>query len=224
MAIFDWPATLVPRNIQIQPPRRTQSMTTSLTDYAQVMPAIRPPFTLTMEFDAIEGEDVLAWRAMEALLEGRANVARLPLFDLWYRASEAAIAAGVVPHSDGTFFSDGAGYSTADLDGVLVSGVQGQRHITVDFGSYGQLLQGGLYFGLGEHPYMASGVSWDGSVATIRCSPTLRKDCEAVPLKLKPTMLGRLTSDDGMAIKLQNLRHGTPTVTFQEDFQEGLYP
>lgn len=223
MAIFDWPATLVPRNITILPPRKTQSLTESLTSFVQVVPAIRPPFTVTMEFDAIEGDDVLAWRAMEALLEGRANVARLPLFDLWYRATDAEIGAGVVPHSDGSYFSDGAGYLTSDIDGVLVSGVQGQRTITADFGAFGQLLQAGLYFGLGEHPYVASGVTWAGSVSTIRCSPTLRADCTAVPLRLKPTMLGRLTTDDGMALKLQNLRHGTPVVTFQEDFQEGLY-
>lgn len=223
MAIFDWPATLVPRNIMIQPPRRTQSLTESLTSFTQVVPAIRPPFTVTMEFDAIEGDDVLAWRAMEALLEGRANAARLPLFDLWYRATETQIYAGVVPHSDGSYFSDGAGYSTADLSGVLVSGVQGQRNVTADFGAYGPLLQAGLYFGLGEHPYIASGVTWAGSVATIRCSPTLRDDCTDIALKLKPTMIGRLTSDDGMSLKLQNLRHGTPSVTFQEDFIEGLY-
>jgi hypothetical protein len=223
MATFDWPATLVPRNMQIQPPRRTQSMTTSLTDFTQAVPVIRPPFTVTLEFDQLEGGEVLAWRAMEALLEGRANTVRLPLFDLWYRARQAQIGAGVVPHSDGTYFSDETGYSTSDLSGVLVTGVQGQRNITADFGGYGELLQAGLYFGLGEHPYIASGVTWDGDVATIRCSPTLRKSYTDEPLKLKPTMIGQLTSDDGMALKLQNLRHGAPTVTFQEAFLEGLY-
>jgi hypothetical protein len=224
VTVFDWPATLVPRAMTIQPPRRTQSLTTSLTDFVQVVPTIRAPFSVTLDFDQIEGPDVLAWRAMEALLEGRANTVRLPLFDLWYRASDAAIGTGVVPHSDGTYFSDGTGYLTDDLSGVLVSGVQGQRTITADFGSYGRLLEAGLYFGLGEHPYIASGVSWSGSVATIRCSPTLREDYDLVELKLKPTMIARLASDDGMALKLQNLRHGAPSVTFIEDFAAGLYP
>lgn len=222
MTTFTWPATLVPRNIQIMPPRKTGGLTTSLTEFVQVMPTIRPPFTVTMEFDELTDGEVLAWRAFMALLEGRANTARLPLFDLWLRASDAAIGAGIVSHSDGSYFSDGAGYLTGDLLGVTVSGVQGQRHITADFGSYGPLLEAGQYFGLGEHPYIAGGVTWAGSVATIRCSPTLRQDYAAVSLKLKPTMIGRLTSDDGGALMLKNLRHGAPSITFQEDFSEPL--
>lgn len=223
MSTFDWPATLVPRNIQIQPPRRTQGLTTSLTDFVQVIPAIRPPFTVSLEFDQLEGSEVLAWRAMEALLEGRANAVRLPLWDMWYAATNAQLGAGIVPHGDGTYFSDGAGYLTADLDGVLVSGVQGQRVITADFGSYGELLQAGLYFGIGDEPYIASGVTWAGTVATIRCSPTLRRDYTDAALKLRPTMIGKLTNDDGMALKLTNLRYGSPSVTFVEDFAEGLF-
>ncbi|WP_225205391.1 hypothetical protein [Novosphingobium huizhouense] len=222
MSIFDWPATLVPRNIQVLPPRATQGLTESLTQFTQAQPVIRPPFTVTMEFDELFGRDVLAWRAMLALLEGRAHCARLPLFDLWYRASEAAIAAGLSGFSDGALFSDGASFSTSDLADVTVTGAQGQRWIEVDFGDHGQLLEGGLYFGIGEHPYIASSVVWTGTVARIRCSPTLRTAYADAPLKLKPTMIGRLTSDDGGALMLKNLRHGAPSITFQEDFVEPL--
>lgn len=223
MTTFDWPATLVPRDIEILPPNATQGLTTSLTQFTQVQAAVRPPFTVTMDFDALFGDDVLAWRAIMALLEGRANLARLPLFDLWYRANDAAIVAGRVLHGDGAGFSDAASYLTADLSGVVVSGVQGQRNIAVDFGVYGQLLKAGQYFGIGDHPYLASGITWAGTVATIRCSPTLRIAYSAQPLKLKPTMIGRQTRDDGGALKLKNLRHGAPSIVFQEDFT-ALYP
>jgi hypothetical protein len=223
MTTFDWPATLVPRHIEILPPRATQGLTTSLTQFTQVQASVRPPFTVAMEFDQLFGPDVLAWRAMMALLEGRANLARLPLFDLWYRASDADIVAGRVLHGDGSGFSDAASYLTADLSGVTVSGVQGQRTIMVDFGVYGRLLTAGHYFGIGDHPYIASGISWAGTVATIRCSPTLRIDYTAEALRLKPVMVGRQTSDDGGALKLSNLRHGGPTIVFQEDFTK-LWP
>lgn len=103
---------------------------------------------------------------------------------------------------------------------MTVTGAQGQRNITVDFGVYGQLLEAGQYFGLGDEPYICSGITWAGSVATIRCSPTLRRAYTAVELKLKPTMIGRLTSDDGGALLLRNLRHGAPSITFEEDFAE----
>lgn len=220
MTTFDWPGTLIPRNIEILPPRATQGISSSLNRTTQVQAAIRPPFRVTMEFDELTGGEVLAWRAFMALLEGRANTARLPLFDLWLRASQAAIGAGLVAHGDGTSFSDGALYSTDDIAGVTVTGAQGQRNITVDFGVYGQLLEAGQYFGLGDEPYICSGITWAGSVATIRCSPTLRRAYTAVELKLKPTMIGRLTSDDGGALLLRNLRHGAPSITFEEDFAE----
>ncbi|PTR11756.1 MULTISPECIES: hypothetical protein [unclassified Novosphingobium] len=220
MPVFDWPASLIPKTVTIRPPRRTVGMSGSLTDFTQAVPSIRPPFTLTMQFDAIEGFDVLAYRAIHASLEGRANMVRVPLFDVWYAATQAEIMGGMVTHSDGTAFSDGALYLTRDLSGVLVSGLQGARTITADFGGYGQLLQAGLYFGLGEHPYIATGVSWSGSVATIRCSPSLRKDYDAEPLRLRPTMIGRLPDDDNGALTLEALRYGTPSIEFTEAFDE----
>lgn len=218
MSTFDWPAALVPRHIDILPPRATQGLSTSLTQFTQAQPGIRPPFRVSMEFDPLFGDDVLAWRAIMALLEGRANLCRLPLFDLWYRAKDSAIGAGSTGFSDEALFSDGAGFAAPDLGGVTVNGVQGQRMITADFGTYGAVLKAGHYFGIGEHPYIASGVWWEGSVATIRCSPTLREDCTAAPLRLKPVMIGRQMSDDGGALKLNNLRHGGPSIVFEEDF------
>lgn len=223
MTIIDWPATLVPINITIRPPRKTAGLSTSLSEFVQASPVIRPPFGLTLEFDTLWGDDVLAYRALLGLLEGRANTVRVPLFDLWYRATNGQIGAGVVPHSDGTYFSDGTGYATSDLVGVTVTGVQGNRWITADFGDYGQLLQAGLYFGLGDQPYMATAVKWTGTVASIRCTPTLRRNYTAQPLRLKPVMIGRLTDDDNGELMLKKLRFGAPTLDFAEDF-EALYP
>lgn len=222
MTIFDWPTSLVPLNISIRPPRKTVGLTTSLTQFTQASPAIRPPFSMTLEFDGLFGDDVLAFRALMALLEGRANLVRVPLFDVWLAASNAQIAAGLVPHSDGSSFSDGALYLTNDLAGVLVSGVQGARNITADFGDYGPILQAGQYFGLGDQPYVCSGISWEGNVATIRCSPTLRQDYAAEPLRLRPVMVARQTSDDGGEHMLKSLYYTTPTLDFEEAFVEPL--
>lgn len=215
--IFDWPSVLVPVNPLIMAPSKTIGGTTSETGFTQVQPFIRPPFRLTLRFGALHGAEVLAWRALIGSLEGRANVVRIPLFDVWFRASDAAIGAGAVAHSDGTAFSDGALYLTDDLVGVGVTGVQGQRWIEVDFGAYGPQLQAGLYFGIGEHPYLATAVHWTGSVARIRCSPTLRLDYAAAPLKLKPTMIGRQTSDDGGALELERARYATGPVLELEE-------
>lgn len=216
--LFDWPANLVPDDVTIRPPRKTAGLSTSLSEFTQTVPVIRPPFGLKLVFGTLFAAEVLAWRAMEGLFEGRANRVRVPLFDLWFRATDVEIGAGAVTHADGTAFSDGTLYLTDDLSGVTVTGVQGQRHITVDFGSYGQLLQGGLYFGIGEFPYLATMVSWEGSVATIRCTPTLRETCIATPLKLKPTMIAGLQSDDGAELALTKARYGAPTIELVERF------
>jgi hypothetical protein len=216
MSVFDWPASLVPLNVSIRPPRKTRSMTGSLTDSSQVVPAIRPPFGMTIEFDTLFGQDVLAYRAMLGLFEGRANFVRVPMFDLWFGASAAEIHSGGVLHSDGTSFSDAAAYLTTDIVGVLVTGVQGQRTITADFGSYGHLLDAGLYFGLGDNPYLCTGIAWTGSVASIRCTPTLRRDYTAEPLRLRPVMIGQLKDDDNGEHVLKAMRSTTPTLDLVE--------
>lgn len=218
MRIIDWPDILVPRDVMVRPPRKTVGSSTSLTQFTQRVPAIRPPFGLTLEFDNLFGDEVLAYRALLASFEGEANAVRVPLFDLWYRASDAAIGAGLASHSDGSEFADGARYLTADLDGVTVTGTQGDRTITADFGSYGQLLQGGLYFGLGDHPYIAQAVWWEGSVATIRCSPTLRQSYTAAELRLKPVMIARLTDDDAGQHMLRRARWTAPVLDLVETF------
>jgi len=216
--IFDWPANLVPQVVSVKSPRKTVS-TRSLSGLGQVKTDIRPPFGLAMKFGNLFDGEVLSYRAILAALEGRANTVRVPLFDLYSRASDAEIGAGAVTHSDGTSFSDGALYLTDDLVGVTVTGVQGQRMITVDFGDYGQLLKAGLYFGLGDRPYIATGVWWEGTVARIRHTPTLREDCTAAPLKLKPTMLCQLIDDDQGEHPLIRGRWTAPSLEFVEDFR-----
>lgn len=220
--IFDWPQNLVPRRVQIMPPRKTQGLSNSLSGFTQRVPAIRPPFGMRLEFDNIFGDEVLAWRAADALFEGRTNIVRIPVYDLWFRATDAQIGAGAVTHSDGTAFSDGTLYQTSDLEGVTVTGTQGQRVITVDFGAYGQLLRAGLYFGLADHLYIARRVWWDGSVASIDCGPTLRKAYVDERLKLRPTMLGGLLDDDAVGIMLERARYGAPVLELTERFDEPL--
>ena len=225
--IFDWPGALCPANIAVLPPRRTAGLTESVTNLTQSVPAIRPPFGLKLEFGTLIGGKVLAYRALLASLEGRANRVRVPLFDLWHRARDERIGAGLAPHSDGARFADGAQYLTADLSGVTVTGVQGQRHITADFSAYAAgdlnaLMQGGLYFGLGDQPYIASGVWWEGSVADIRCSPTLRRDYDAEPLRLRPVMIAGLIDDDGGELMLKRGRYGGPALDLMERFDGPL--
>ncbi|WP_447727282.1 hypothetical protein [Sphingomonas koreensis] len=220
---FEWPTNLVPVNIEVRPPRKTVGLSRSLTEFTQAVPSIRPPFGMSMEFSNLSGDEVLAYRALLGSFEGRANTVRVPLFDLWAAGTAFQLGAGGSTHSDGTSFSDGALYLVEDLSGVLVTGTQGDRLITADFGDYGPLLQGGQYFGLGDHPYLATGVWWDGSVATIRCSRTIVADYAEQPLKLRPTMIAGLPDDDTGQMSLKHGYYGSPTLDLEERFDEPLF-
>lgn len=220
--IFDWPANLVPQALSILPPRKTAGLSTSMSGFTQRVPSIRPPFGLRMEFGNLFGDEVLAWRAAMGLFEGRTNIARIPLFDLWFRANDAAIGAGSVTHSDGSAFSDGALYVTGDLSGVTVSAEQGQRIISADFGSYGAIFQAGLYLGIDDHCYLATGVWWEGTVAKIRTTPTMRRTYVDRPLKLRPNMRAGLVDDNAGELSLKTGRYGGPTLELVERFDEPL--
>lgn len=221
--IFDWPATLIAEDVAILPPRKTVGMNTSLSGFTQRTPAIRPPFGAKLVFGNLFGGEVLAWRAMIGLFEGRTNLVRLPLFDLWFWANDVQITAGLVTHSDGSSFSDGALYLTDDLSGITVSAVQGQRNLQIDFGEYGQLLQAGLYFGIGDRAYLATQVSWEGTVATIRTTPTIRETIVDGVVKLRPTMLAGLLDDDQGELLLKRGRYGAPgTLELVERFDVPL--
>lgn len=216
--IFDWPASLIPQRIAILPPRKTVGLGESLNGFTQAAPAIRPPFGLRLQFGNLFGAEVRAWRAMMGLFEGRTNTVRIPLFDLWQRSDDAAIGAGRATHSDGSYFADGARYLTDDVAGIAVSAQQGERTIAVDFGAYGQVLDAGLYFGLGDHPYLVRRIWWAGNVARIETTPSFRTAYVAQPLKLRPTMIAGLVDDDQGELMLERARYGAPTLDLVERF------
>ncbi len=86
------------------------------------------------------------------------------------------------------------------------------RKLPLDLAKAGEMLR----------EYLATGVWWEGSVATIRCTPTLRQAYAAEPLRLRPTMIAGLLSDDGAELKLARARYGSPTLVLEERFDEPL--
>lgn len=222
MDLIEWPSVLQPRNINIRPPRQTKSLTKSLTNFEQVQPVIRPPWRVTLSFATLVGDQVLAYRAFLAACEGRANLVRLPIFDLHHWATDAQLQGGSVPHSDGTPFSDGALYVTEDISGVTVTGVQGEKQITADFGEYGQILKAGQYFGVADDLHIATAVFWGSNVATIRFTSSLRRDHAEAPLRLRPYLIARLAEDETGDHDLQFGRWAEPVLDFEEAFYEPL--
>lgn len=219
-AILDWPANLKPRDISFIPPSKTRSLTTSLTDFEQVQPVIRPPWRAQLVFNNLTPTVLLAYRALLGWFEGRTNLVRVPVFDQQNSASGEELGIGVVPHSDGAYFSDGSGYAVIDIADVFATGVQGARTLDIDFGAYGEALQAGQYFGLADDLHLATFVSWSGTVATVRFTPSLRRDFAAEPVKLRPTIIMRKADDDGGEHNLSYGRWAAPSLDLIEAFYE----
>lgn len=220
MAVFNWPATLVPRDINIMAPNETSASGASVTNFQQFYPVIRPPFQVELAFPTLTTEaQVLAYRAFIARFKGRANKVLLPLFDAYTAAPDAIR----VPHSDGSTFSDGAYYLQDDIEGVEVAGTQGDASIDVDFGETGLTIKAGQYFGIDYHAYIATAVYIEGTVHTIEFSASLHKSYTEGRFRLKPYIVAGLAEDQGGAHPLSYGKWTAPKVNLIERFGDEYF-
>lgn len=220
--IIEWPTGLSPRIINLRPINKTRSAGESLTGFEQVAGSLATRWAFSLEFNNLKRHLIPAYRAMVASLEGRANALRVPVFDPQFWPSDAAIRIASVPHSDGTPLSDGSEYLTDDVSGITATGLKGTKVLTVDFGDYGQIFDGGLYFGVEDETYLATAVSWSGSVATIRFQPALRQDHTAAQFRLRPRLLMRLADDEQGSLSLERGIIGAPSLELIEILPDEL--
>ena len=221
--IVEWASKrLAPRVINLRLINQTRSAGESITGFEQVGAAITPRWAFSLQFNNLKRELIPPFRAMVASLEGRSNALRVPVFDPRFWPSDALIGIASVPHSDGTPFGDDALYGTTDIDGVTATGLKGSKTLVVDFGSYGQIFEGGLYFGVEDEAYLSSSVVWDGSVATIKFKPGLRQDHTAGKVRLRPRLLMRLADDESGSLSLERGIIGAPTLDLVEVLPDEL--
>jgi len=181
-----------------------------------------PRWAFSLEFNNLKRHLIPAYRAMVAELEGRTNALRVPVFDPQFWPSDAEIGIASVPHSDGTPLSDGAEYLTTDVEGITATGLKGSKVLVVDFGAYGPIFSGGLYFGVEDETYLATSVLWAGSVATIRFQPGLRQDHTDARVRLRPRLIMRLVDDQGGELPLERGIIGAPSLEMVEVLPDEL--
>lgn len=214
--IIEWPTGLSPLIINLRLINKTRSAGESITGFEQVASSLATRWAFSLEFNNLKRHLIPSYRAMVASLEGRANVLRVPVFDPQFWPSDAEIGIASVPHSDGTPLSDGAEYLTNDVEGITATGLQGSKVLEVDFGEYGPIFSGGLYFGVEDETYLATSVLWVGSVATIRFQPGLRKDHTDGRFRLRPRLTMRLMDDEGGELALERGIKGAPSLELVE--------
>jgi hypothetical protein len=168
----------------------------------------------------------LLWRAVRQICDGGVNPIVVPRNDALFRPWPEAVAPGSVidiPHSDGSLFSDGAGYYQSVIN-IVASAAAALRATQLYLGiGYAGQLMGGESFSI-NHPtmgwrmYEIATVQIVATDTVITFNPPLR---EAVPYQTqlefdRPRCTMRLANPGSMDLSVQPWTFNTASVQFVE--------
>jgi hypothetical protein len=219
-----WPVPVLrPRDVAFDIAPRTLAGASSIAGARQVVSSSAGIWTATFANILVRDRDqVNAFRAIAAILEGRLNPVLVP----FCRAYQPAIATAdmalldPVPHSDGAYFSDGTGYVGSASDITLTDGIAAGATSAAITINNAATLEPGQVFSIGERAYrIRSAIYASATVATVAFSPPAREAAAAgVQIEIdNPVIRMRLASDGEMDLMLDGRRRATPTVNFIED-------
>lgn len=227
MTAVIWPSSLRPEKLTVDIEGQSKSGGVSASGFEQPVVGSAGRITIKADFQFV-GNDVtentlLAARAMKVHLRGRANTILMPIYD---QGNSPASMAGEdggpfnIPHSDGSLFSDGAGFdqsATPAHAGAVAS--QGDGSIIVLMEA-GHSPQPGQWFGLkNKEIYSIDTVADQGANQwLLTFSPTLRRDVD-VGEKVDfddPHVECRAASDATFPLNLQPPMYGVSTLEMVE--------
>lgn len=167
---------------------------------------------------------VLTWRAISAKLRGRLYPILVPYCGMYQPfpldENGKPIFPGVVPHSDGTYFSDGTGYFQGNIS-VTLNASKAVRAVTgtVTVNAAGTI-QPGQVFSFGERMYEIIDAEYlNETTVSLTWQPPLREAVAAGAVLNfdRPVCRMRLATDNEMQLQLDMNKRGFPTVNFVED-------
>lgn len=168
-------------------------------------------------------EEVLCFRAIAAILDGRVNPILVPLCRGYQPVPLGAVAAGLygeVHHSDGTGFDDGSGYVGQVIDAVLAAPLALRATSASVTVNSARMIEAGQHFSIGERLYRVRTIDGIvGSTASITFRPPLRQPAEAGD-RLEfddPVCRMKLATDGEMDLPLENRRFASPNINLVED-------
>lgn len=210
-----WPALLTPRSIRFMIDARSRSGGVSLVGVEQIIASSGGVWRATLGgIPVVTQAKRLAWRALEAQIQGRANEVLVPVFCL-----DQPVMIDGITHSDDTLFSDASGYSQGAVTAVFASAAA-LRATEITLTVLGGTVQPGQYFSVGQGRLYLIGslVSTAGDDSTFQIWPPLR---EAVLIGAdanfaSPQCRMRLASDDAMSAEFDLGRFASPSVEFIE--------
>lgn len=198
-----WPfSTFVPRTPEVTLAGATMSGGRSLTGKLQEVSADSGFWRITLGNIPIRtNAQVLAWRALEGLIEGRLKTVLVPVYD-----SKRSPWPGGVPGAAIVASADGA---------IALGATSGAVDMTT-----GAAPQPGMFFSAGERLYRIKTVGSPTATSyPITFLPPAREaiaDNDALEFK-RPVCRCRLASDDAMNVALDLQRFCTISIPFEED-------
>lgn len=214
-----WPTELlIPATVSLAPQSQSRSAGQSTTGFEQIVqsPALRWGLKLTGIFVRTR-EQILAWRAIEGQLAGRAGTIRVPIYD-WWRGPAGR--RGQLMRQPGRLHLLGGGAIRAKTVAITLSANAPVNATTISVvWAEDSAPQPGQHFALGPHLHRIVGMKATGaSAAALTIGPWLRSAYQAgTPLEFdEPAGVFRLARDDGMSLDLEGWRLAQPSVEFVE--------
>jgi hypothetical protein len=222
---LDWPAQLRPANLRLALVNSSISGGRSATGREQVVQG--PGGIWSLRYSGVyvrNAEQIRAIRALEARLDGRAGLLRLPVYDCFrtrgFFGDPANAGFRHVPHSDGASFSDTTYYRQSGSGAAITLTANAALNATTLAIAWNDLPPTeGLHFSIGDNLYRIARLQPSGiGAGTITIRPWLRTAASsgAALNFATPRVLMRLAQDDGLALDLQLWRRDTLTIDFEE--------
>ena len=225
MAPMLWPiGILKPQSVTFEIAARTLAGPSSVSGVTQVVASDAGIWKATFTnviLNTRNREQVLVFRALAALLEGRMNPVLVPLCRAYQPyAPEWQGFYEPVPHSDDSPFSDGSEYQGTVIGVTLASNIPVRgptANVTI---TLAHEIQPGQHFSIGGRLYRIRTVTPTGpNSATITFRPPAR-EAATIGTELEfdnPVCRMRLASDGELDLQLARGTWTYPTVNFIED-------
>jgi hypothetical protein len=141
----------------------------------QVVLGVQPRWEAMLALELLDASQVKTWRSFISKMKGRVNVMRLAINDpLQLSLSDWGVTNPVSPFSDGSLFSDGAGWATEPmLTGVTAAA--GSNTFTVNAGPLNDALGPGQYFSVNDWLYRVTGIYGTPTARQYTFEPALRR-------------------------------------------------
>lgn len=226
MTVFDWPAVLRPNHSMVPVlERNNASAGVSVTGMERLLATDAGRWRYGFRVPVRNREQVLSWRALMALTEGRTFMVRVPVCDSLNDPAYAIRGAisranpSGIPHGDGGMHDDGAGYALSLVNGTVAATANaGATSISVTM-PVGLVPQPGHFFSDGDRLYtVKTATLTSGTTYALTFLPRLRVQ---IPVGHDVSFdrlfcIMRLASEDMLQVEQELRRFSELSLSFTE--------